>query len=121
MIVRKLIEFYTPEEVTTVKEEDDPNLNPGDKFKCKASCAILAWAGLDVNQTYYTLIEIPKPAPPTQKVISIESQITNLKNCVHTVKEYLESIPGYSPSRDYALGSIIRASDILESLSTEIL
>ena len=142
MVERKQLKFYTPDEVADLPEQGDPSINPGDKFKRKAAFAAIALAGLDVNQVYYHIEEVPKRIPiattivtPTGKLNDVSAlgelptppeeippathsnPLGELKDCIWRAKEYIQSSNDSSPSASNALNSLIRASDIVDQIS----
>lgn len=142
MVERRQLKFYTPDEVADLPEQGDPSIKPGDKFKRKAAFAAIALAGLDVNQVYYHIEEVPKHIPiattivtPTGKLNDVSAlgelppppeeipptthsnPLGELKDCIWCAKEYIESSNDSSPSASNALNSLIRASDIVDQIS----
>ena len=142
MVERRQLKFYTPDEVADLHEQGDPSIKPGDKFKRKAEFAAIALAGLDVNQVYYHIEEVPKHIPiattivtPTGKLNDVSAlgelptppeeipptthsnPLGELKDCIWRAKEYIQSSNDSSPSASNALNSLIRASDIVDQIS----
>ena len=142
MVERIQLKFYTPDEVADLPEQDDPSIKPGGKFKRKAAFAAIALAGLDVNQVYYHIEEVPKyisvatmtvtptgkvndgstlgelPTPPEEIPPTTHSNpLGELKDCIWRAKEYIQSLNDSSPSASNALNSLNRASEIVDQIS----
>ena len=142
MIAKTPLKFYTPDEVAGLPEHDDPSIKPGDKFKRKAALASIALAGLDVNQVYYHIEEVPKytsiatmiitptekindgstlgelPTPPEEIPPTTHSNpLGELKDCIWRAEEYIKSSNDSSPSASNALNSLNRASEIVDQIS----
>lgn len=142
MVERQQLKFYTPDEVADLPEQGDPSIKPGDKFKRKAAFAAIALAGLDVNQVYYHIEEIPTHIPVAATIITPTGKLGNsstlgelavpppeapvtthsdplgeLKDCIWRAKEYIQSANDSSPSASNALNSLIRASEIVDQIS----
>jgi hypothetical protein len=142
MVERTQLKFYTPDEVADLPEEGDPSIKPGDKFKRKAAFAAIALAGLDINQVYYHIEEIPKHIPIATTIVTPAGKLSDvfnlgelatppeeipptthsnplreLKDCIWCAKEYIQSSKDRSPNASNALNSLIRATDIVDQIS----
>jgi hypothetical protein len=142
MVERTQLKFYTPDEVADLPEEGDPSIKPGDKFKRKAAFAAIALAGLDVNQVYYHIEEIPTHIPIATTIVTPAGKLSDvfnlgelatppeeipptthsnpleeLKDCIWCAKEYIQSSKDRSPNASCALNSLIRATEIVDQIS----